>query len=428
MRCQSRSSRRRGAVAPFIALCSLVLLGVMALSLDGGLLMYERQRTRTAADAAALAAAQQLFLHYPTNAGLDLDGSAKQAALAVAAAAGYTNDSVNSVVTVNTPPQSGPFAGTTGYTEIILQLNQPRCFSAIWGSSSLTVTARSVARGLWAPFNNGIILLDPTMPSALALSGGGTVTVQNSSVIVDSNNSEAAYSGGGSIAAANEFDVVGGYGVSNGGSFVGPVYTDSIPAPDPLAYLPEPDPTTLTLQSTKKINITGGNVTLSPGVYEGGIAISGNANVTLSPGIYYMGGGGFSFGGGGSVGGTLTGSGVMIYNAPSSKSNSDVISIKGNSSSSISLSPPTSGLYQGISLFQERTANQPINITGNGSFTVTGTFYGAAANLSVAGNGVNNIIGSQYISDSLTTSGGGSYYVAWDANKSARKRIIGLVE
>ena len=47
---------------------------------------------------------------------------------------------------------------------------------------------------------------------------------------------------------------------------------------------------------------------MSPGVYEGGISISGPAVVTLLPGIYYMKGGGFTFGGQGA----LTGLGVAF--------------------------------------------------------------------------------------------------------------------
>ena len=78
---------------------------------------------------------------------------------------------------------------------------------------------------------------------------------------------------------------------------------------------------------------------MSPGVYHGGIAISGQANLTMEPGIYYMDGGGFSFTGQGN----LVANGVMIFNAP--KKTSDVVSISGTGS--IVMSPPTSGHLQG---------------------------------------------------------------------------------
>ena len=97
----------------------------------------------------------------------------------------------------------------------------------------------------------------------------------------------------------------------------GTVIPNSEPIPDPYRFLPVPDPSTMTVQSTNKTQISGGNtVTLQPGVYQGGISITGKGKVVLSPGIYYMQGGGFNWGGQGD----LSGSGVMIYNAPTSTS------------------------------------------------------------------------------------------------------------
>src|SRR4051794_14800116 len=95
---------RRGIVAVFIAVCLVVLLGMMALSLDGGSLLAERQRALATADAAASAAAADLYYYYWTNQGTDPKGTAKAAALANAAANGYANDGLSTVVTVNIPP------------------------------------------------------------------------------------------------------------------------------------------------------------------------------------------------------------------------------------------------------------------------------------------------------------------------------------
>src|SRR5262249_2518139 len=96
---------------------------------------------------------------------------------------------------------------------------------------------------------------------------------------------------------------------------------------------------------------------LQPGVYKGGISVSGTGNLTLSPGVYYMDGGGFSFSGQGS----LTGNGVMIYNAPGN-GNSDNISVSGQGS--INISAPTSGIYQGVTFFQDRTSSVGGSVSG----------------------------------------------------------------
>src|SRR5258708_5754861 len=90
---------------------------------------------------------------------------------------GHTNDRPPPTVTVNIPPKSGPFTGKVGHVEVIITFNQPRYFSSIWGSNSLPVKARAVARGRWMASNNGIIVLDPTVQDALNAGGNGTLTV-----------------------------------------------------------------------------------------------------------------------------------------------------------------------------------------------------------------------------------------------------------
>ena len=87
------------------------------------------------------------------------------------------------------------------------------------------------------------------------------------------------------------------------------VFTYS-PTADPLASLPVPGIPAI-VRSSHALNISGGQVTLQPGLYVGGIKISGHAEVTLAPGIYYLQGGGFSV----SSGATVSGTEVMLYNA-----------------------------------------------------------------------------------------------------------------
>src|SRR6516164_9876052 len=318
---------RRGTVAVLAALCLTGILGFAALSLDAALLHQDRRAAQAAADAAALAAAGNLFANWRTNQGLDSAGAAANEALAAAAANGFTNDGVNSTVTVNLPPLSGDHVGQAGYVEVIVQQFQQRAFSAVWGSDRVTVTARSVARGMWVPHNNGILVLDPSSSGSLSSNGGSSVTT-NAKVIVDSNSASATVVTGGGVLTAPEFDITGvpGTSTSGGGTISGTVLDGQVPTPDPLAYLPEPDPSTMTKQSNKTVKLQNqGSLSLQPGVYQGGIQVTGG-NLTLAPGIYYMEGGGFSFSGTGS----LTALGVLIVNAPTKGSNSDTISITGS--------------------------------------------------------------------------------------------------
>jgi hypothetical protein len=190
--------------------------------------------------------------------------------------------------------------------------------------------------------------------------------------------------------------------------------------PDPLRYLPEPDPSALRLQQSGTLSISNQIITLPPGLYKGGIVISGPSVVTLSPGLYYLQGGGFNISGQAS----LNGLGVTLYNAPITTT--DSISITGQGA--VTLSPPTTGPYAGITLFQERSATAPMYVAGNGLAAITGTFYAAHALLNVTGNGLINNLGSQYISYDLTLAGNGAININYDPNQTAKARTIGLVE
>jgi Flp pilus assembly protein TadG len=106
-------------VAVLVAVCLTVLLSFVAIAVDGGMLLDSRRRVQAAADAAAMAAVEDLYLNWRTNQGLDPDGTAAAKAMDNAAANGFTN------VVVNIPPQSGYFTGKAGYAEVIVTYNQP---------------------------------------------------------------------------------------------------------------------------------------------------------------------------------------------------------------------------------------------------------------------------------------------------------------
>jgi hypothetical protein len=417
-----RHSVRRGNVVVLTAVCLTVIMSVVALTLDGGTLLNDRRQAQAVADAAALAAASDLYYNFYTNNGTDPNHTARDSALATAAANGFANDGTVTSVQVNIPPLYGPFAGMAEYAEVIVQYNRGRMFSSIFGSSNIAVTARAVAIGSPIAAEVGIMVLDPTAKGAFSANGGGGTTVTGTPIIVNSNSPEASIAGGGGVVSAPEIYVTGGATTTGGGSYSGTVLTGRPPQPDPLANLPVPDPTTMTQQANKKTQYTQGDVTLNPGVYTGGISVSGTANLTLTPGIYYMDGGGFGFSGQGS----LTGHGVMIYNAPG-KGNSGGISISGLGS--IDISAPTSGPYSGLTFFQDRTSTQTGNVSGTGGATsITGTFYFAGALLNVNGNGGVSNVGSQYISDQLSLGGSGGIDINWTPTTVAKQRNLYLVE
>jgi putative Flp pilus-assembly TadE/G-like protein len=431
--------RRRGTVVVAVGVCLVGLLGVTALSLDGGLLLNKRRQAQAAADAAALAAATELFKSIFSNGGFDngplplktgpAAGAIAQFARDVAKANGFDDEDPDITVEVHIPPLTGLFIGQRGHVEVKITCTQKRFFSKIFGpTEDMPIGARAVARGKRSTINNGIIVLHPTDKGSFGTAGGGTVTVGGTaSIIVDSAHPEAMIAnGGGTVTSESGYDVTGipGWSTPGGGSFGGTIHSGMEPTPDPLRSIPQPDPSTMNVRSTKRLTHSSAQtINLQPGVYIGGISVSGKGNVNLAPGIYYM-KGGFSFSGQGSI----TGNGVTIFNDP--QSNSDAIDLSGQGA--ITLTPPLDGPYQGITLFQSRTStNQPtVSVTGTGTapLYMTGTFYVPNALLKVTGNGTEDTIGSQYISNWLQLGGNGSFNVNWDPVLVPGIREVYLVE
>jgi len=237
---------RRGAVTPFVALCMMLMLpAIVALVVDGGMLLTERRRAQATADAAAMAAACVLYDNYPVDQGQGVVGNPSGAALAVASSNGYTNDGTTSTVVVNIPPQSGIYAGLPSYVEVIVTYFQGRAFSGVLGTGTMPVKARAVARGAWVPGNNGILVLAYGGKGTLSIQGNGAVTASGAKVIVNSNNSSASVDTGTGTMTAPEFDITGADTITGGGQMLttptpNNILTGVHPTPDPLAYLPVP--------------------------------------------------------------------------------------------------------------------------------------------------------------------------------------------
>src|SRR4029077_14672791 len=217
---------------------------------DGGAIMDDVNKAQAAADASALAAAEQIYRLWQTGNGFDVGNAAQNAALALAASNGYTNDGVDSIITPNAwttgvsgqgqgtgnvttvqhgifiPPLTGDHVGKAGYAEVVIQYNQKRNFSSIYGTDRIEVRARAVAEGGWRAGTAGILLLDPTASGSLNVVGGGTMNVVGAPLIVDSTAPDAiTATGGGHITVSSEqvIDVSGSPGVSGSGTVTGTV-------------------------------------------------------------------------------------------------------------------------------------------------------------------------------------------------------------
>jgi uncharacterized membrane protein len=76
LRSPQSGARRRGISLVLVVVSIVAILSVLALSLEGGLLLSERRTAQSTADAAAMAAAADFYYNWYTNFGTDPGGTA----------------------------------------------------------------------------------------------------------------------------------------------------------------------------------------------------------------------------------------------------------------------------------------------------------------------------------------------------------------
>jgi hypothetical protein len=253
-----------------------------------------------------------------------------------------------------------------------------------------------------------IISLNPTAGGALTLSGNASVSIPGG-VFVDSNSPSALSASGNARLTAAFVDVNGAVKKSGNASVSPAPVTGAAVVADPLASLLPP--LTTGLSNFGSVSLAGNSTkTIGQGIYSQ-IAASGNARLTLNPGIYIIEGGGFTVSGNASV----SGSGVMIYNAgsnyPSAGGNFGGITFSGNGA--FNLGAPTSGPDAGILIFQSRQNTRAMSFSGNAMAGMGGIIYAPNALLSMSGNAALAnplIVGTLNLSGnvSLTQTAGGS--------------------
>src|SRR5262249_5419399 len=93
-------------------------------------------------------------------------------------------------------------------------------------------------------------------------------------------------------------------------------------------------------------------------------------------------------------------------------------------SGAVTLSPPSSGTYAGLCLYQNRTSTSGVTLTGLSQYNITGGIYCAGADLTLKGTTETNVMGTQIVADSLRVTGTGTVQVG-SANGSGKDiRIV----
>jgi len=360
-----RGLREKGAISTMMALTLPAVLAATGLVIDLGRMYAFKREMQSAADAAAIAAAQEWrqenYVSY------------RDAARNDAALNGFDADD-GADVEINVPPKDGLKKGDSSYLEVVVSKPAPMYFMRLFRQEPPMVVARAVA-GLM-PTDACLYVLDPHASGALTVAGNSVVTLHDCGVQVNSDNVTGALSQGTAQLNATGVAVVGDY---SGSGFNPTPVTGATAAPDPLAYLSAPPAGSCTFSERQTIKNAR---ELSPGVYCGGIEITASGNAKLWPGVYVLKGGGLKT----QAGAYLSGERVMFYNT--SGSGDSWAPVNFHAASEAHLSAPTDGPYKGILFFNDRSVTATdLNIfAGTPHTQFTGVLYFANTDVRFTGD------------------------------------------
>jgi Flp pilus assembly protein TadG len=430
----------RGQATTFMALfMGLIMLGFIAFALDVGYLFQKKRMAQAAADAAAIAAAEE----GATTA------NGQNAANVAAKLNGFdttlgTNPATVTLSTLSTGNYSSTQAVPTNWVTAVVSQPINTFFLEAFNKtmSTVTVSASSVAAG--GLNSSACLCLKGTSGTDLSMSNGAKFTGSNCAISENSSSSNAITVIGGANLCAQAIGTVAAWnGASNGPNVNngGVVCATAALVPGVAACAPAmPNvPVDATCSADPYSLIVGGgkSYTVGPGSTYGttkssangnmvcynGLTLDGNSDIaTLNPGIYVINGGvGLHFMSGGP---NLGGNGVLFYLTNGAMLTIDqganMNLVAGGNTKSGGGSAPSTGIYNGILFYQDpgypAAANDAtsdagdsagISIQGGTNIYINGEILAPLAAVTV-GNGSGTTINTNILAKTLNMYGGGT--------------------
>lgn len=419
-----RRAGERGQVLVLSAFGLVALLGMTGLAIDVGIATIQRRQAQNAADAAALAGADDL----PGSPGTPTNAETTAASSDASTQAGLNGFSAGGTVTiaVNTPPTTGKHAGDSHSVQVVITKQVSTFFLGVLNQNRIKVTAQAVATAPPGAAKCALCILDANASGALINNGNPTVKVQGAGIVVDSSSNTAAIFNGSPSVSATTFGIVGSY-ISNGGVTLSPTPTTTTAVPDPLAGVPVPSVSGTPYPT--QVNNGSGTLTLSPGIY-GTIINNGNGTINLNPGVYVITGQLILNGSP-----TIVGTGVTLYFTCSGYSASNTAPCNGSSGAGLTLngsptyqltaptsstcsSAPSTCPYVGLTVFYDRGNKAPLVLNGGPSDNFTGTVYAKSAQATLNGNPGDDQLNSLIVVDTATLNGSGTLTLNFDSSQN----------
>ncbi len=364
---------RRGNIAILTAFLAPVLVGFCGLGADAGYWYFRQRDLQGAVDIAAY------------NGTMALRDGDSQSTIETVSTTGATDNGWNSAqgtITVNTPPTSGTHQDNHS-VEVLLTENEQRYFTALFSSGTVPIGVRAVAT-----YNQGanacMVGLNRHQADAVQFWGNANANFQSCNIVSDSDSGSAFAVGGAAKVTVPCVDTVGGDSVTSGLSLTSctSVTTGAPFVSDPYANVPAPS-----------VGSCSSGSVLDPGTYCGGLTLQGT--VTLNSGVYVISGGSLKI----NANANVTGVGVTFF-----LTNGATLQINGNAT--LNLSAPTSGTYQGLVFYGDRTqATAQNTINGTATSLITGAIYFPSQEVDFLGNFSGNNGCTQVVADTIYYTG-----------------------
>jgi Flp pilus assembly protein TadG len=406
----------RGQAALVMSLfLAIMALGFMALAVDTGYFFHEKRMAQSAADAAAVAAAEESVAGASSNMQSVANSIAKMNGFDTTLA---TNPAK---VQINNPPLYGAYAGNSNYVEAIVSRPVPTLLLGAFNptKTAMTVSARAVSGGgQTAP--TCICLEEPT-GMGLNMSNDAQLNAIQCGITVDSGSSNAVGVVGSADINALSLGTVStnwdnSSNVNNAGTIssntkvvtgvsacsptiAAPTLPSGITCyPNPInGYILAPNYNgnwTLPLQGASQM-VNGQPQALPNEQPTSGVVcyqslnLSDASSVTFTPGYTYYIQGGFTTGGGASI----TGNGVSFYIAGAVNIANGV---------TVNLSAPTVNGTPGTLFY---VAGSSVVIQGGSNSNFSGLIYAPSAAMTL-NNGTGTTTNMDIVAQSLTMAGG----------------------
>ena len=386
-----------------VAFIGLFLLGFVAIGLDVGYLFHEKRMAQAAADAAAVAAAEELS---SAN-----TGNEQNVANAMAAANGFdTTATINPATVTLSAPTSGSYSGSASYIQAVVSKPVPTFFFGLLSASNkkVAVSARAVAGGgLSSPTciclegpsgmdlnmsNNSQIQApacgitdDSSGNNAVGATGSALINALSLGTVSSSWNNSSNINNNGKISSSTK--VVQGISTQCKPTLTAP----TLPAGLPCYSNPIQGWTAANGYTGKYTLPLAGETVISNTVCFNSLDTSQSSSVTFSPGYTYYIKGDFTTGGGSPV----TGNGVTFYVG------GDINFANGVTAN---LTAPTGSDGAPSTLFYVGGTN--VSIQGGNNSVFNGIVYAPNAAVTL-GNGSGTNLTMDFVAQSLTMNGGG---------------------